>query len=44
MSIFKAYDIRGVYGKDLAEGDFYKIESTGKYLTKEQIRNIATSL
>ena len=25
MSIFKAYDIRGVYGKDLAEGDFYKI-------------------
>ena len=25
MSIFKAYDIRGVYGKDLAEADFYKI-------------------
>jgi len=25
MSIFKAYDIRGIYGKDLVEGDFYKI-------------------
>ena len=25
MSIFKAYDIRGVYGKDLVEDDFYKI-------------------
>ena len=25
MSIFKAYDIRGVYGKDLVESDFYKI-------------------
>ena len=25
-------------------GLLYKIESTGKYLTKEQIRNIATSL
>ena len=25
MSIFKAYDIRGIYGKDVAEGDFYKI-------------------
>ena len=25
MSIFKAYDIRGVYGKDLVDGDFYKI-------------------
>ncbi len=25
MSIFKAYDIRGVYGQDLDEGIFYKI-------------------
>ena len=25
MSIFKAYDIRGVYGQDLTEDDFYKI-------------------
>ena len=25
MSIFKAYDIRGVYGKDLSEDDFYAI-------------------
>ena len=25
MGIFKAYDIRGVYGKELAEADFYKI-------------------
>ena len=25
MSIFKAYDIRGVYGQDLREDDFYKI-------------------
>ena len=25
MSIFKAYDIRGVYGKDLTERTFYKI-------------------
>ena len=25
MGIFKAYDIRGVYGKDVAEADFYKI-------------------
>lgn len=25
MGIFKAYDIRGIYGKDVAEGDFYKI-------------------
>lgn len=25
MSIFKAYDIRGIYGQDLTEGDFYKI-------------------
>jgi len=25
MGIFKAYDIRGVYGQDLAEGDFYRI-------------------
>ncbi len=25
MSIFKAYDIRGIYGQDLGEGDFYKI-------------------
>ena len=25
MSIFKAYDIRGIYGQDLCEDDFYKI-------------------
>ena len=25
MSIFKAYDIRGVYGRDLAEDEFYAI-------------------
>ncbi len=25
MSIFKAYDVRGVYGQDLVDGDFYKI-------------------
>jgi len=25
MSIFKAYDIRGIYGQDLCEADFYKI-------------------
>ncbi len=25
MGIFKAYDIRGIYGQDVAEGDFYKI-------------------
>ena len=25
MSIFKAYDIRGIYGQDLTEDDFYKI-------------------
>ena len=25
MSIFKAYDIRGIYGQDVAEADFYKI-------------------
>ena len=25
MSIFKAYDIRGVYGQDLVQDDFYKI-------------------
>jgi len=25
MGIFKAYDIRGVYGKELCEDDFYKI-------------------
>ena len=25
MSIFKAYDIRGVYGRDLGQDDFYKI-------------------
>ena len=25
MSIFKAYDIRGVYGKELFDADFYKI-------------------
>lgn len=25
MSIFKAYDIRGIYGQDLSEADFYKI-------------------
>ena len=25
MSIFKAYDIRGIYGQDLKEDDFYKI-------------------
>ena len=25
MSIFKAYDIRGVYGRDLVDGDFYRI-------------------
>ena len=25
MSIFKAYDIRGVYGQDLTEDDFYAI-------------------
>ena len=25
MGIFKAYDIRGIYGQDLAEGDFYRI-------------------
>ena len=25
MSIFKAYDIRGVYGQDLVQQDFYKI-------------------
>ena len=25
MSIFKAYDIRGIYGKDLVQDDFYKI-------------------
>ena len=25
MSIFKAYDIRGIYGQDLKEADFYKI-------------------
>ena len=25
MSIFKAYDIRGIYGQDLKETDFYKI-------------------
>ena len=25
MSIFKAYDIRGIYGQDLCEDDFYRI-------------------
>ena len=25
MSIFKAYDVRGIYGQDLVDGDFYKI-------------------
>ena len=25
MGIFKAYDIRGIYGQDLTEADFYKI-------------------
>ena len=25
MSIFKAYDIRGIYGQDLVPDDFYKI-------------------
>ena len=25
MSIFKAYDIRGIYGKEVVEDDFYKI-------------------
>ena len=25
MSIFKAYDIRGIYGQDLVQDDFYKI-------------------
>lgn len=25
MSIFKAYDIRGIYGKELTEDDFYRI-------------------
>ena len=25
MSIFKAYDIRGIYGQDLDEGTFYLI-------------------
>lgn len=25
MSIFKAYDIRGIYGQDLNEGTFYRI-------------------
>ena len=25
MSIFKAYDIRGIYGQDLTQDDFYKI-------------------
>ena len=25
MGIFKAYDIRGIYGTDLDEGIFYKI-------------------
>ena len=25
MSIFKAYDIRGIYGQDLVEDDFYRI-------------------
>ena len=25
MSIFKAYDIRGIYGQDLVQDDFYRI-------------------
>ena len=25
MSIFKAYDIRGIYGTELKQDDFYKI-------------------
>ena len=25
MSIFKAYDIRGIYGTELTDDDFYKI-------------------
>ena len=25
MSIFKAYDIRGIHGQDLVPDDFYKI-------------------
>ena len=28
MSIFKAYDIRGIYGQDLTEDIFYKIART----------------
>ena len=36
--------VRGEKASWVNGGLLYKIESTGKYLTKEQIRNIATSL
>ena len=36
--------VRGEKASWVNGGLLYKIDATGKYLTKEQIRNIATSL
>ena len=36
--------VRGEKASWVSGGLLYKIDATGKYLTKEQIRNIATSL
>ncbi len=41
MSIFKAYDIRGIYGKDLSQDDFYQIARA--YAIFAQVRKVVVA-
>ncbi len=41
MSIFKAYDIRGIYGQDLTQDDFYKIARA--YAVFAQVKKVVVA-